>query len=419
MLLKTFLPFLFAVISFSAYAQPMEGMQFIEADSWEEVLAKAKAEKKHIFLDGYTTWCGPCIMMAKKIFPLPEVGEFFNANFINVKVQLDTTGKDSDHVKKWYKDGNMLANKYGIKAYPTYIFFSPEGEAVHRAVGSSDANGFISKGKDALDPDKQYYRLAAGFEKGNRDAEFLRKLIYAAQNAYDMQNLPVYAKAFFKAEKNLLTNDNLKLVASLTQTSKDTGFALMLQYPEKFNEALAKPGEAEKLVSNIILREEIFPKLTKGREMVSTEPDWTNMLKDLEAKYPAYAHSVMLQGKIMYYRGKGNFPLFAASVSELLNTDGKKLSPQMLNGYAWEIFEKCEDLKCIREALAWSKKSIEANTDPMFIDTYANLLHKSGNTDEAIVWQKKAIEILKSQGEDSEDYEETLMKMEKGEKTWN
>jgi hypothetical protein len=54
----------------------------------------------------------------------------------------------------------------------------------------------------------------------------------------------------------------------------------------------------------------------------------------------------------------------------------------------------------------------------MYIDTYANLLHKSGNTTDAIKWQKKAIAILKQDGEDTADFEETLAKMEKGEKTW-
>jgi thiol-disulfide isomerase/thioredoxin len=394
-------------------------MQFIEANSWEEVVAKAKSENKYIFLDAYTTWCGPCIMMAKKVFPQPEVGEFYNANFINVKVQLDTTGKDNDHIKRWYKDGNMLANKYGIRAYPTYIFFSPDGEAVHRAVGSSDPQTFINKGKDALDPDKQYYRLATEFGKGNRDAAFLKKLISAAQNAYDRQNLPAYAKAFYQAEKDLLNPENLKLIAQLTETSKDTGFVMMQQYPDKFDDALGKPGEADKIVSWIILREEVYPIVTKGGEIVGTEPDWTLLKKQLEAKYPAYASAALLQGKIMYYRAKGNFPLFAASVSELMNSDGKKLSAEMLNGYAWEIFEKCDDIKCIQEALVWSKKSLETNKDPLFIDTYANLLHKSGNTKDAIIWQQKAIDILKAQGEGSEEFEEILEKMKKGEKTWN
>jgi tetratricopeptide (TPR) repeat protein len=121
----------------------------------------------------------------------------------------------------------------------------------------------------------------------------------------------------------------------------------------------------------------------------------------------------------MYFRGKQNFQGFSAAVSTLLAKDAQKLAPEVLNGYAWEIFENCNDQKCILEAIKWSQKSLVGNNDPMFIDTYANLLHKSGDTKEAIVWQKKAIEIMKEQGEDTESYEETLGKMEKGEKTWN
>jgi hypothetical protein len=350
---------------------------------------------------------------------LPEVGAFYNENFINLKVQLDTTSKDNDHVKQWYKDGSMLANKYGIRAYPTYIFFSPDGEAVHRAIGSSDAQAFIAKGKDALNPDKQYYRLVGEYQKGNRDGAFLRNLVLSAQSVYDMQNLPEYANAFYTAEKDLMKPENLKVVSSLTQSSKDPGFALMMQYPEKVNDALGKPGYAESTVGNIIMREDVFPKLVDGQKMVTTEPDWKAMESTLEKKYPAYAKASVLQGKILYHRNMGNFPQFAGAVSELLSGDAQKLSPEMLNGYAWEIFENCNDMACIQQAIAWSKKSLEANEDAMFIDTYANLLHKSGNTKDAIVWQKKAIAQLKANGEDAGDFEETLSKMEKGEKTWN
>ncbi|MCU0404681.1 MAG: DUF255 domain-containing protein [Chitinophagaceae bacterium] len=420
MAIKQFLPLLFTIISCITYAQEPAGMKFVEANSWEEVVAKAKAENKYIFLDAYTTWCGPCIMMAKKIFPLPEVGAFYNENFINLKVQLDTTSKDNDHVKQWYKDGSMLAKKYGISAYPTYLFFSPAGEAVHRAIGSSDAQTFINKGKDALDPDKQYYRLATEFENGNRDAGFLRKLILAAQNVYDRKNLPVYANAFYKAEKNLLSGENLKLLVDLTTTPADTGFQLMMQYPDKFNEALGQPYASQRKVMSIIMSNEVFPFLSEGKDLKKEDPDWEKMTADLKRKYSNLGEMAVLNGKAMFYRAKGDYVKFSEAVSALMLNHEAVVEADMLNEYAWNIFEDCNDIQCLQKALAWSKKSIEKNKeDPMFMDTYANLLHKSGNTKDAIVWQKKAIAQLKANGEDAGDFEETLSKMEKGEKTWN
>lgn len=419
MQLNRILPFLVSLFSLAATAQTEQGMQFIQANSWEEVKAKAKAENKYIFLDGYTTWCGPCKMMAVRIFPLPEVGTFYNANFINVKVQLDTTSNDSEQVKKWYADGHFLMTEYKINAFPTYIFFSPDGEPVHRAVGASDAEGFISKGKDALNPDKQYYRLVAEFRAGNRNPAQMQKLVNAALAAYDQKNMPEFTQAYYASQPDLLTPENMKILTEVTKSSKDTGFTLMQQYTEKFDSASGNPGDAETAITNIILREEVFPKITEGgRKMVTKEPNWLELEKSIAAKYPKYANSTVLIGQIMYYRAVQNFPGFSGAVSTLLQKAPQRLSPEVLNSYAWEIFEKCTDLNCIQQAIKWSQKSLEANNDPMFIDTYANLLHKSGNTKEAISWQKKAIQILKDRGEDPLGYEDTLSKMEKGEKTW-
>jgi thioredoxin-related protein len=420
MIKKQFLPFLFAILSVSGMAQTPGGMNFIKAGSWEEVKAKAKAENKYIFLDGYTTWCGPCIMMAKKIFPLPEVGEFFNANFINVKVQLDTTANDNEHVKQWYKDGNFLMTKYGIRAFPTYLFFSPDGEIVHRAVGSSDAQTFIAKGKDALDPDKQYYTLSREYEKGNRDPGFLIKMAYAAKAGYDQENLKKYAAAYLATQQDMLNEQNVKFITDFTQSSADPGFSVMMNNQEKFDEVKKEPGFTANLLRNIILKEEVLPVLLKGREMKPSnpEPDWVKIKANLDGKYPIMAEQTLLNAKIVYYQRMENFSQFSAAITQMVTKYPNGLQPGMLNAFAWAVFENCDDIACIKQAVNWSLASVDKTNDPMYMDTYANLLHKSGNTADAIKWQKKAIEKLKQEGEDTDDFEETLAKMEKGEKTW-
>src|SRR5690606_26355882 len=96
------------VISAHCAVQQSPGINFEKNLNWAEVKQKAKKENKLIFMDEYTTWCIPCGQMSENIFPLAEVGEFFNKNFINVAVQMDVTKNDSKYEKSWYKDAKMI-----------------------------------------------------------------------------------------------------------------------------------------------------------------------------------------------------------------------------------------------------------------------------------------------------------------------
>jgi len=71
--------FLFSISGFS------QGIEF-EPGSWKEVLEKAQQTNKPIFVDVYTSWCGPCKKMSKDIFPLAEVGKVYNENLICYQV---------------------------------------------------------------------------------------------------------------------------------------------------------------------------------------------------------------------------------------------------------------------------------------------------------------------------------------------
>ena len=71
-----------------AQEQNSEGMRFFEG-TFEEALQLAKKENKLIFMDCYGPWCGPCAQMVRLIFPLKEVGDFYNEHFINMKRDME------------------------------------------------------------------------------------------------------------------------------------------------------------------------------------------------------------------------------------------------------------------------------------------------------------------------------------------
>lgn len=93
------------------------GIQFMPAD-WSKALAEAKKQHKLIFLDAYASWCGPCKLLKKKTFPDKSVGDFFNANYVNVAIDMEKG------------DGPFLSEKFEVSAYPTLIIADADGNIV-------------------------------------------------------------------------------------------------------------------------------------------------------------------------------------------------------------------------------------------------------------------------------------------------
>jgi len=103
--------------------------------TWSQILKKAKAEKKIIFFDAYTTWCGPCKLLQKNVFTRTDVAEVFNKNFINVKFDMESG------------EGPGLAKKYPLEGYPTLFFIDPDGNVVKQVIGYQNPETLIKIGK--------------------------------------------------------------------------------------------------------------------------------------------------------------------------------------------------------------------------------------------------------------------------------
>ena len=63
------------------------GVYFYEL-SYEDALKMAKQQGRKLFIDCYTTWCGPCKYMSETVFKQENVGDFLNQNFICLKYDL-------------------------------------------------------------------------------------------------------------------------------------------------------------------------------------------------------------------------------------------------------------------------------------------------------------------------------------------
>ena len=82
---------LLGLLAWSA-SMAQEGVNFRDI-TFEEALKQAKSENKLVFMDCYTSWCGPCKNMADKVFPQKAAGDYFNPRFVCVKRCGRRTGK--------------------------------------------------------------------------------------------------------------------------------------------------------------------------------------------------------------------------------------------------------------------------------------------------------------------------------------
>ncbi len=101
----------------------------------EQASQKAKEQGKLIFVDCYIKSCVPCKKMLKTIFPQKICGDYFNANYICITMDLEEPG-----------DGIETSKKYNVKIYPTFLVLKPDGTKIFEEVGATfDAEKFVEK----------------------------------------------------------------------------------------------------------------------------------------------------------------------------------------------------------------------------------------------------------------------------------
>lgn len=395
-------------------------VRFEKDISWERVKAKAKAEGKYIFVDCFTTWCGPCKYMDREVYPNRKVGAIMNEQFISVKVQMDTSKVDNENVKKWYADARDISNEYKINAFPTFLFISPSGEIVHKDMGAKRADDFIALAKTALDPKMQYYTLLSDYKKGKKTYAVMPYLARTAQRLKENEVADAVAKDYIDnylfglKESELFTKDNIEFISSFIRSFDDKGFKLFFSHQAKLDSLMGQKDYSQKVIDRTIFQKEIFPDFKKADKENGT-PDWSTIVKSITKKFNGlYADRTVTNAQVVWYRYKEQWPQYLKSGKQ--QVEKYEVSDPDLNNIVWYgIFLHSDKKADINTGIKWMEEMIKRNDSfPDAYDTYANLLYKAGRKKEAIAVQEKAIKMAPN----SKEMAENLKKMKNGEVTW-
>lgn len=433
--------FLCLFISFSALAQEEvpQGMKFFEGN-WSAALAEAKTQKKLLFVDIYTTWCGPCKQMSKNIFPLQDVGDKFNAHFVNYKIDAEKG------------EGIEIAKKFRVEAYPTYLFVSAEGLLVYKSLGSMPAEKFIAEADKAIAASKEEKTLAAWddeYKTGKREADFLAGYMDKRKSTQlDNSNLlEEYLNAVPEAEQG--SDKNLKIIIDNIKNIEGKAFEILIKNIVKANEMYktnTKEGYKVNSVINNSIRKTAFKAIQEGNKPLlekanAASKEWSGMSAE-------YVEKTTTDNWLFFYQKANDFANYRAialayekkflkdSKEELAKKDLQSLDIFMrmykmgmkdstkeedfidtkqrmatvysrtnagkYNAFAWVFYKNTDTKKEIKQALAWSKKAIYLAQVSSYYDTQARLLYKINKKKDAIKSIEKAYELVKKEKKDDE-----------------
>lgn len=391
--------FVFLSILFSFWANAKEQMQINHfTGTWEAAKLKAKTENKFILLDCYIRNCGWCKVMDKEVFTDENVIQEINAHFIFVghDMELDS-------------DGQRLSMKYHIRAYPTYMFFSPQGKWVYTREGYQPVADFLQTLKNAQDEKTQ--------------------IIFPGYSDEMDPGFPPLYKMWFdtlawqipQPKVDELNGEMLAYLDNSKNLYGEVAWAMMWVIPnlnEKYSTWIYEHADTLRHLYGPAMVMKKILNLVGMQTKQAIDSSAPQLFYDALAKAKKYGRSdsseICFQISIYYFTAKHELNQLAKLMKQVTDTTKNMASyADLFNNIAWQIYDQCNDTLAQKQACASMEKICALKEDCNNEDTYAHLLFKLKRYDEAEVETKKAIKIGKKQKEDVQSSEALLADIRK------
>lgn len=425
--------FLFALLfgtQLISLAQPLTYSDI----SFEEALKRAKEGNCIVFIQ-LDSKCDQCNEVAYKGLSGSDISQMFG-KFICVRIEYN-----SEEYKK-------IANRYRIShTLPTSLFIDKNGYYLNALSNYSSTNSevYIKAAQKAMNSinNPPFKEFVEKYNSKNYDNDFLKDYIFKLQkNLFITDDLideyignltvdslfsvtqirTVYRMAplinsradkLYRFDTKLLSlaldsltpNERLKINRMIIRKSKDKAFdEKNFKYAYKVSVFLRstykdyKKGYRYSQKFMLDYYQEV--KDTNNYISLATR-FYDQYFKNLDIDSIAFAE------RTKFYKNKNNKVYYS--------TKSLKTGTQ-INNMVWTIYEMTDDPEILGRVLKWSEKTLAYEFAP-FTDTYAHVLYKIGNKEDAIKWEKEAI-IFNKTGRfskpDNDTFQKELEKMEKG-----
>ena len=386
------------VFSASLYAQEA-GVRFSKDSLLSDALARSKKEGKLVFIDCYTSWCGPCKYLAKEIFPQKEVGDFYNSHFINLSFDMEKG------------EGIKIRKKYAVQAYPTLLFLNAEGETVHVGIGAGDANMLVELGKTALDDTRNLLSISKKMKAGDKSIQTLA--LYLKNNHYAADGDALINEYFKTAsDDEKLSKEAWDLFKDYIKDIDNDQFQYFIKHRSAYEQKFGKTEVAFKILYGFgYYQQKYKADPQKAASVQSIDPVlYSKFLVMRDFSLASYAQHSNKADK-----AKWDDYITKAKVYIPLDI----VQPMTINDICWNIYEnyhKFNDTTTLKLAKEWQEKAHKAlpGNHPIN-DTYAHILFDLGYVKEAVEHEELAIRLATEMNDtkDLKFYKDEIEKFKK------
>ena len=376
--MKKLLSLLF--VALMAFNMSGQGIQFEENKDLNAALEKAAAENKLVFIDAYAEWCGPCKVMARDIFPLPEVGEYYNKHFVNLMLDMEKP------------ENREIASKYEVRAFPTYLFLDSEGELVHKTLGSMTADKFIEVAKQAADSENNLMALQRKIDKGDRSYKTIKSFVDA--NPYD-DNVPDLLNDYFGAlsEDNIMSEDNWDMFNKFVDNFNSPAFRYVLNNRNAVAAFVGKDKLDNKILntmSSAYYRQSINRAGEQDLSISELQAIDSELFEKAKANVDlSVAFSMFNRNK----EDKASWDKLVTALDPYLASFSNAETLSRFSTMILDNYKQFNDLATLKKAVSWAGAAYKLDSSEQMASNYAKLLFAGGDKKAA---KKLAKSVLKT-----------------------
>lgn len=364
-----------------------QGIEFFHG-TWEEALAEAKKQDKIIFIDAYAVWCGPCKRMSNNVFPHERVGQFYNKNFVNLKLDMERG------------EGLKFRQKYPVAAFPTLFYIDYTGEVVMQVKGAQDVEGFIQLGQTALTKIDRSALFAEDYEKGNRDPELVYNYVKALNKA-GKSSLKI-ANEYIRSQKDLTSEQNLRFIMEAASEVDSRIFELFIEN-RKALEAITSKEEVQSRILDA-------SKATADKAIQFKSQDLLSEAHNaIKKHYPEMANAFVYQTEMGFCLAQGEMEQYLDACKNYAKKVAKN-DPDDLSTLAVKIANNFQrEEKAMEQAESFAAQAAKKSDNYKHWMNYASILERNGKQAQAVEAAKTSLKLVKENDPEQVKMVETFL----------